>query len=147
MKTSAFISLLQDNPSKGLQFQITNAHSIAPTFHITEIKNVSIESVDCGGNPDSYKQTIIQLMVNPLEAIREPWTSQKALSIFEKVDKVKSINKEAEIFFEYGDEIIRTSNFSIEEVEINENIIDLHFYAKPTVCKPSLKGTNATACC
>lgn len=146
MKTSEFLNLLQENPELGLEFEVESGQFVKPTFHITEVKNVTIESVDCGGNPDSYKQTIVQLMVNPLEEMRRPWTAKKALDIFNKVEKLKPINQDAEIFFEYGDEKIRTSNFSVEDVLFADGHIRLELFAKPTVCKPSLAG-NGNGCC
>lgn len=146
MKTSEFLNILKENPALGLEFEIESGRFIKPTFHITEVKNAIIESVDCGGNPDSYKQTIVQLMVNPQEQMRKPWTAQKALDIFEKVEKLKPMNADAEVFFEYGDQDIRTSNFSVEDVLFADSNIRLELYAKPTVCKPSLKA-NAGACC
>jgi hypothetical protein len=145
MKTSEFITLLEENPSLGLQFVLENDYIVKSTFHITEIMNVTIESVDCGGNPDSYKQTIFQLMVNPNELIREPWTAEKALSIVNKVDKIKPIDGNTEIFFEYGDETLRTSHYSIANVEFVDGIIKVDLFAKPTVCKPSLG--QAVQCC
>lgn len=146
MKTSEFLNILRENQGLGLEFEIEDGLFVKPTFHITEVKNVSIESVDCGANPDSYKQTIVQLMVNPAEQMRKPWTAKKALDIFDKVERLKPINQEAEIFFEYGDQDIRTSNFSVEDVLFADGCIRLELYAKPTVCKPSLTP-GASQCC
>lgn len=146
MKTSEFIQLLRENPSLGLEFEIESGQFIKPTFHITEVKNATIESVDCGGNPDSYKQTIVQLMVNPKEQMRKPWTAGKALGIFDKVEQLKPMNGDAEVFFEYGDEKIRTSHFSVEDVLFADGNIRLELFAKPTVCKPSL-SSEKTQCC
>lgn len=146
MKTSEFLSILNENPDLGLEFEIESGKFVKPTFHITEVKNVSIESVDCGGNPDSYKQTIVQLMVNPLEEMRRPWSAQKALDIFDKVHALKPMDEEAEIFFEYGDLEIRTSNFSIEDVLFADGTVRFELFAKPTVCKPSL-NPGAKQCC
>ncbi|MEO9966331.1 MAG: DUF6428 family protein [Reichenbachiella sp.] len=146
MKTSEFIEVLKENPSLGLEFEIESGKFIKPTFHITEVKNLTIESVDCGGNPDSYKQTVVQLMVNPLEEMRRPWSAKKALDIFEKVEALKPMEADAEIFFEYGDLEMRTSNFSVEDVLFANNTIRLELFAKPTVCKPSL-NPGAKQCC
>jgi len=146
MKTLEFLHILKENPGLGLEFEIESGKFIKPTFHITEVKNATIESVDCGGNPDSYKETIIQLMVNPLEEMRKPWTAQKALDIFDKVEQLKPMDKDAEVFFEYGDLEVRTSNFSVEDVLFADGNIRLELFAKPTVCKPSL-NPNAKQCC
>ena len=147
MKTYDLIKKLEAHKALHIEFEIQEGVFISPTFHITEVKNVSIESVDCGGNPDSYKQTVIQLWVNPKENFRESWTAKKALSIFNVVDKVKSIDPEAEIFFEYGDEEFRTSQYSIQNVVTTDDVLRIELYARPTVCKPSLVANGASACC
>lgn len=146
MKTSEFLNILKENPNLGLAFEIEKGQFVKPTFHITEVKNATIESVDCGGNPDTYKETIVQLMVNPLEQMRKPWTAEKALDIFDKVGRLKPMHDDAEVFFEYGDLDMRTSNFSVENVIFEDGNIHFELFAKPTVCKPSL-NPSAKACC
>jgi len=109
------------------------------------VKNVTVDSVDCGGNPDSYKQTIVQLWVPKEEKLRKPWTAKKAKSIFEIVDRKTPINQDTEIFFEFGNEEIRTSNFSVENVDLTNKKLTVQLYAQPTVCKPRLAGE--VSCC
>ncbi|MEQ6119763.1 DUF6428 family protein [Reichenbachiella sp. MALMAid0571] len=147
MKTQEFTTLLENHSTSRLQFEIEKGKFILPTYHITEIKNATVNSVDCGGNPDTYNQTIVQLLINPNEKIRKPWTSQKALSIFEKVHSKSPIKSDAEIFFEYGDSTIRTSHFSIRNVEEHDGTINVQLFVKPTVCKPSLTYKGERACC
>lgn len=147
MLTYEFTQVLESNPDLQLQFEIEEGQIIQPTFHITEIKNVSIDSVDCGGNSDAYNHTVVQLMVNPREKLRKPWTAKKALSIFQKVDTITPIDRFAEIFLEYGDSTMRTSNFSIENIDTSNGKIEIQLYTKPTVCKPSLRKQEAASCC
>jgi len=63
MKTNEFLELLKKNPDVELTFEYDKDRFIPDTYHITEVKNVTIDSVDCGGNSDSYTQTIVQLWV------------------------------------------------------------------------------------
>jgi hypothetical protein len=147
MKTQEFVKQLQENPTAALQFEIEEGIFIEPTYHITEIKNAKIESVDCGGNPDSYNHTIVQLWINPEEKLRKPWTAKKALNIIELVDKVTPIDGQAELFFEYGDLDTRTSHYSINALMIEKQTLKVQLYTKATVCKPSLATTGASTCC
>ncbi len=144
MKTKEFLELLNDNPEAGLKFEYDLEKFVPDTCHITEVKNVTIDSVDCGGNPDSYKQTIVQLWVPKDEKRRKPWTAQKALSIFQKVDQMTPIDGDTDIFFEYGNGEIRTSNFSVEAINFDDGLT-VQLYVQPTVCKPSLAGE--VSCC
>ena len=50
MKTSEFLKILEKNPNKPLQFEYLNNQIVGEAYHITEVKNVHIDSVDCGGN-------------------------------------------------------------------------------------------------
>lgn len=145
MKTNEFLTLLQNNPEAGLTFEYEKGKLVPPTYHITEVKNVTIDSVDCGGNPDSYKQTIVQLWVPKNEELRKEWTAKKALSIFEVVDKMIPINRDTDIFFEFGNEEVRTSNFSVETITKDDEKIVIQMYVQPTVCKPRLAGESS--CC
>lgn len=147
MLTQEFTRLLENNPDHQLQFEVEEGRLVKPTYHITEIKNVSIDSVDCGGNPDAYNHTVVQLWVNPQEELRKPWTAKKALSIFQKVDAITPMDGHAEIFIEYGDHTMRTSNFSIENVTTTNGKIEVQLYTKPPVCKPSLRSEGVASCC
>ncbi|SDM20925.1 DUF6428 family protein [Pedobacter antarcticus] len=48
-----FKSTLQKNPDLHLQFRYAGENLVKPSYHITEIKQAPIVSVDCGGNPDA----------------------------------------------------------------------------------------------
>lgn len=63
MYTSDFISRIT-NTNKELHFVLMDAGTIGGDLHITEIKNVQVDSTDCGGNQHSYKETVVQLWQN-----------------------------------------------------------------------------------
>uniref|UniRef100_UPI003D7F5E3C DUF6428 family protein n=1 Tax=Pedobacter sp. TaxID=1411316 RepID=UPI003D7F5E3C len=56
-----FKSKLQANPEQTLQFQYAEGKFVAPNYHITEIKQAPIVSVDCGGVMNSWTEVIVQL--------------------------------------------------------------------------------------
>ncbi len=61
MKTDEFLSLLKEHPYKNLRFEYALGKQVGANYHITEIKNVTIDSVDCGGESDFWKETIAAL--------------------------------------------------------------------------------------
>jgi len=67
MKTNEFLSLLKEHADKSLLFEYKSGHFVGANYHITEVKNISIESVDCGAGTDFWKETIIQLWESPKE--------------------------------------------------------------------------------
>ena len=156
MTTQSFLALLANNPQKELVFEY-EANQFIPVYHITEVKNVHFESIDCGGNAHEEYQTITQLWISPKDfLLKKCMTAEKALKIFNIVDGVKPMKKETEIFFEYGYQDLRTSVFSIEAIthkknEESDNQLIIKMFVPKTACKPSQqvieKGKAALNCC
>lgn len=151
MKTQELLDLLTAHPDKELLFEYAADEFIPNAYHITEVKNVHIESVDCGGRPDEYYQTIIQLWIGEQETQARAMTAQKAMSILHTVDKMKPMRRDTDLFFEYGYGALRTSNYQVQQVvELADKII-LQLYVAPTVCKPiyelELAGLDSKSAC
>ena len=149
MKTNEFLELLAQNPEKPLLFEYETGQFVPEAYHITEIKNVSIESVDCGGKPHSEKQTIVQLWHNGIE-IGSYMEAKKAKKIFDVVDKVKPFTMDTEIYFEYGNKDLATSNYQVEDVVHELDKIIVKMSVPPVACKPKLGLSTiaeAIKCC
>lgn len=151
MKTQEFLNLLVQNEEKELIFEFQAGQFIPKAYHITEVKNVHIESVDCGGRPDEYFQTIVQLWHNGTETSDNFMTAKTANKIFEKVNTMKPIKEDTPIFFEWGDAQNRTSNYEVNAVHIKGNQLIVKTFVPPTVCKPKyeleLAGKSTGGCC
>jgi len=94
MKTNEFLSLLKENPNKSLLFEYKEGQFVGANYHITEIKNITIDSVDCGAGVDFWKETIIQLWESPDEHEKEEYMSAyKALGILIVADFTIDENK------------------------------------------------------
>ena len=137
MTTQTFLELLANNPQKELVFEY-EANQFIPVYHITEVKNVHFESIDCGGNAHEEYQTITQLWISPKDfLLKKCMTAEKALKIFNIVDGVKPMKRETEIFFEYGYQDLRTSVYSVEAIEEADNQLLIKMFVPKTACKPS----------
>jgi Family of unknown function (DUF6428) len=136
MLTKDFLNLLGSNQGKELIFEYAENQFVPAAYHITEVKNVHFESVDCGGFAHEEFQTIVQLWVSEREKKDKGMETQKAFKIMNLVDNVKPLRKDTEIFFEYGRGDLRTSNYSVEKVEVQEDKVILKMYVQPTACKP-----------
>ena len=156
MKTKTFIQLLKENPGKQLHFTYPHIGSegirnVPPTYHITEIKHLDINSVDCGGYKHRLKETVIQLLVNDHEPLRKAWTTNKALSIIEIVNNAHALDPEASLFFEYSDESRQRVIHQIHQVGEKHDSVTVHLGTMPTVCKPSQGIVSqekvTTGCC
>ncbi|MEL7271269.1 MAG: DUF6428 family protein [Bacteroidota bacterium] len=136
MKTNEFLGLLQDHRDKALLFEYRPGQYVGTNYHITEIKNITVDSVDCGTGTDFWKETIIQLWESPLEIGKtEYMVSGKALGILKKVDRIKPMTQDAEIRFEYGNESFHTTQMHVAGASLAKNALVFHLTSQKTDCK------------
>lgn len=150
MQTKEFFELLDANAEKELVFEYRPEEFVPKAYHITEVKNVHIHSVDCGGRPDEYFETIVQLWVSGTENKEQYMLAGKALSIFQKVDSVKPIRRDTPLLIEWGNAQWPTSNYSIRNVVVDDDSVRLQMFVQPTVCKPKLELSvlgKSSGCC
>ena len=103
---------------------------------ITEVKNITVDSVDCGAQADFWKETIIQLWESPSELDkREYMSASKALGILNKVDSMKRMEREVEVKFEYSNADFHTAQLFVNGVEMNEDQVIMKLGVKHTDCK------------
>lgn len=136
MNTQEFLELLAEHSEKRLNFEYAPGHFIGKGFHITEIKNNTIEAVDCGGRADSWCETIIQLWEDSGKAQpQENMTAYKALSILKKVDAIRKMNRDAVIRFEYGNANLPMAQFFVIDVHWNQRELVVKLASGKTDCK------------
>ncbi len=136
MKTNEFISLLKENPNKNLLFEYKPGQLVPANYHITEVKNITIDSVDCGAGTDFWKETIIQLWESPEEIGKRDYMSAfKALAILNKVDKIKPMEKEVEVKFEYSNPNFHTAQLFVNAHQLAGNNLVFHLGVEQTDCK------------
>ena len=157
MNVKEILAILKNNRNKALLFEYA-ANKIAGTnYHLTEIKNVAFETVDCGGSTNDWKETHFQLWESPKEIGKEDYmTVDKVIDIIERVDSIRPLWLETEVKVEFGNEDFHTSILSIADTisEADQLIIKLH--TTETGCKaPDICGvlvednveTEEEACC
>lgn len=137
MKTTAqFLSLLETHKNKSLLFEYAPGKIIPANYHLTEVKHTNVASVDCGGATHSWQETVIQLWESPTEKDRTNYMSCfKALGILNKVSKIKALNPNALVKFEYGNSHFHTAHLHVKDVTWNSDKLMLHLTVNPTDCK------------
>lgn len=136
MKTSEFLALLRENPNKSLVFEYQKNKTVGANYHITEIKNITIDSVDCGAGTDYWKETIIQLWESPTEKDKRNYMSAyKAMGILSKVDHIKPMEKDAEVKFEYSNPQFHTAQLYVNDHTIQGDTLLLRLGVEKTDCK------------
>ena len=151
MTTKEFLNLLDENADKELVFEYRKDQFVPAAYHITEVKNVHIDSVDCGGRPSESFETVVQLWISGTEVKDKGMSAGKALKIFEKVDSIKPLRYNTDLFIEWGDENLPTSNYAIEAVDNGPDKVTLKLFVPATACKPRLElsvlGNASKGCC
>ena len=136
MKTKEFISLLENNLGKELLFEYENDKFVGANYHLTEVKNVFFDTVDCGGRSDSWKETHLQLWESPKEIDKTNFmTVDKILSILKKVDGIKALEMVTPVKIEYGNAYFHTSVMDIDDVLTQSDKLIVKLFSQATLCK------------
>ncbi len=135
-KLRDFIDTLSKNTEKELLFEYAPGLLVGANYHITEVKAIGVESVDCGGQPDSWNETIIQLWESPDELGKKDYmTACKALKILQKVSSVKAFKLESIVKLEYSNANFHTASLDIKDVVEKENQLIFKLHVISTDCK------------
>lgn len=107
MKTSAFLATLRTNPGLPVVFR-TGAHAVSPHYHLTEVKRVSYETMDCGAMTHRWAETQFELWVPPLVGGlpgRDHMPAGKFIAIIDRFEKELPLagDTEARIHVSLGD--------------------------------------------
>ncbi len=89
MNTSAFLSSLRPHASLPLLFR-AGGEVISPGYHLTEVKRVRYETVDCGTTKHEWTETQFELWVPPSAGTtpgRGPMPADKFLRIVGRVER------------------------------------------------------------
>jgi hypothetical protein len=102
LKWGAFKAQLQAEPGLTLQFQYAENQWVDAAYHITEIKQAPITSVDCGGVMNKWTEVIVQLWEPQGQDQDRAMQVSKALSIVNLVEKALPLDHDAIVKIEFG---------------------------------------------
>ncbi|WP_133781801.1 DUF6428 family protein [Pedobacter nutrimenti] len=113
-----FKERLEQHPDLTLQFQYAEDKWVDASYHITEIKQAPIVSVDCGGVMNSWTEIIVQLWEPEGEQQDRAMKVSKALSIVNLVEKSLPLNPLGTVKIEFGN-----SQFDTRQMFPNDFLI------------------------
>ena len=139
-------------PTKPLRFTV-DGHQLVPNdFHVTEIKKVFIDSLDCGGGASSWEELVIQLWSPRGDDTPAPMTVEKFASILAKADALPLLDGE-HVRFEYAPVGMPAIQYTLRGLSAEGDTLDLDLYAPHVTCKPQerrqldeLMVQNSTCC-
>lgn len=153
MQTKEFLSLLKEHPNKSLLFEYQEGRTVGANYHITEVKNITVDSVDCGARTDFWKETVVQLWESPAEREKTDYMSAyKALSILNRVNRIKPMGLDTELKFEYSNDHFHTAQLFVNDIQVAQDRLLLKLGVEKTDCKAKeacgvTAGATEEACC
>ncbi|TSJ38938.1 hypothetical protein FO440_20365 [Mucilaginibacter corticis] len=141
------------HPELTLQFQYAADMWVDASYHITEIKQAPIVSVDCGGKMNSWTEIIVQLWEPSGKNNASAMAVGKALSIIELVEKTLPLNPLGQVKIEFGNSQFDTRQMYPGEIAIEGTNLIVMLNPDITQCKAIGRGqscgTTATGetCC
>jgi len=145
------LNVLENNPELPLLFEYKTGAFARMDFHITEIKNVNFDTVDCGGVQNKWQEVQVQLWEPEMPDPTHRVNTTKALDIFKVVNKKRETWGDVELKFEYGNTGFHTSILPVGQVEIHKDKIIVKLGQTMTTCKAQDRATTpeekAAACC
>ncbi|MFT4943808.1 MAG: hypothetical protein ACI8RH_001555 [Flavobacteriales bacterium] len=136
MTTEDFFNTLNKHQDKSLLFQYMPGQLVGANYHITEVKHITVDAVDCGARTDAWKETIVQLWESPSEIGKTDFMScGKALEILTTVGKMRPYTKTSEVRFEYSNALFHTAQLFVTSVEVHGSNLMLQLATQKTACK------------
>jgi len=162
MLVKNFLKTVRENEGLPMLFQ-HNGEIVEGGFHVTEIKNVTVETIDCGNSIHDWKEVIVQVWLpEGVSADAERMSANKFMKIWDTVDNRLALFQDAEIKIEYGDERFNTANYQVGSLKPTAEGLLVDMQPLQTLCKPreilvplnqagelvlEMVGGNAESCC
>lgn len=140
MNWQAFKNTLLENADKVLQFQYAEGQFVDASYHITEIKQAPIVSVDCGGVMNSWTEIVVQLWEPSVSETDRAMKVSKALSIVSVVEKLLPLNPLGVVKIEFGNSKFDTRQMYPSEFISAGDSFTVKLVADFTQCKAITRG-------
>ena len=131
---------------KQVKFTIGNI-TIPENYHISELKNASYQSVDCGKVFHEWQETVLHIFLPPGEDQHQSnMDTRKLLSLFKKCNSSLKFNASSRLIIEYSLESQGAlSLYQIGRAVEYEDSLNIELIPKVAECKPLTEGTCSTS--
>lgn len=147
-----FKSILETHPDLHLQFEYAEGAFVDKSFHITEIKQALITSVDCGGQLNSWTEIVVQLWEPAVQESARSMQVSKALQIVHLVEKSLPLDPNATVKIEFGNSKFHTrqmypGSFVVGDEDLTVNLVPDYTQCKALSRNQSCGTTTPEAAC
>lgn len=125
--------------AKPLRFTVGGQQLVPNDFHVTEIKKVSIESLDCGGGASAWQELVIQLWSPRGDDTPQAMTAEKFVKIMTKADALPLLDGE-HIRFEYAPLGQPAVQYTLSGVSATSDSLEVELTPPHVACKPIERG-------
>lgn len=145
----AFLNALEAHADKALVLTYGNGQQVQAGYHVTEVKAGSFVTLDCGGNPDAWRETVLQVEDIPATERSAPMTVAKFQSILGKVGSRIQLDREARLTWEVSRPGDPMQVYDVASIGIESDRAIVQFSPRPAICKPRHRAqqVGASACC
>lgn len=134
--TQDVITTLRTLPQRPLEFHLHGEVLVPAGYHVTEVKAVTIEAMDCGGKAATWRETVVQLMDGSAQEAEAGFmTNRKFLAIYDRVVKHVPVRDDAEVRFEYGNVGTPAMQYHVTQVEVRPERVVVHLRTPGVQCK------------
>jgi hypothetical protein len=145
IKWNGFKEVLLQNAGLDLQFQYADNQKVAASYHITEIKQAPVTSVDCGGMMAAWTEIIVQLYEPKGGSQLRPMKTLKALSIIDVVEKKLPLNPAGIVKIEFGNDSFDTRQMYPNQFIVNDEELIIDLRPDTVQCKAVERGGSCGA--
>ena len=135
-----FKDTLLQYPNLYLQFKYDGGKMVDAAYHITEIKQAPITSVDCGGVMNGWTEIIVQLWVPEGEQQERSMKVSKALSIVDIVEKMLPLDPNGIVKIEFGNSEFDTRQMFPDQMVVNADTLTVDLRPDAVQCKAQTRG-------
>lgn len=140
------LTMLADHDERPLVIDYAGRR-IRPGYHVTEVKAGSFVTLDCGGQPDAWQETVLQVEDLPAGPKQTFLTVGKFRSILAQVDRKVRLSADARLTFEVSRPGEAMQVFDVAGIAVDGEAAVLSLEPRPAICKPRAEAARQASCC
>lgn len=145
----AFLNALEAHGDKAFVLTYGDGQQVQTGYHITEVKAGSFVTLDCGGNPDAWRETLLQVEDIPPSEGDASMSVAKFRSILSKVGSKVQLDMGARLTWEVSRPGDPMQVYDVAGIKIEDDRAIVRLSPRPAICKPRHRAQQAGApsCC
>ncbi len=143
-QTQGFLSQLEVFLSHPLLFDLGDGKRVPAGYHVTEVKAVDYQTVDCGGVTNHWRETVIQLASGGPDE-QTYMNAGKFLNIYGKVAPKVPLQASSELMFEYGNKNAPAVHYHVASVALEPEGVVIYLDWQGVRCKAKDRKTAELA--